>query len=153
MQWLMVALPGWGALQVLVIVGHIAFSAWHGDFKAKDCPPNMNYILCGTPLEALSSETSVLPDLGAEEEEADPGFLSRLIPDSVEGLGRGFAGTLGVLWRIPKFILSVVFFKYELLSDPSFLGLFGVMMQALSWVVAIAALAAVATAISGIIRG
>ena len=82
-----------------------------------------------------------------------PAFSGRLIPDSVEGLGRAFGGTLGVLWRIPKFILSVVFFKYELLSDPSFLGLFGVMMQALSWVVAIAAIAAVAATISGIIRG
>ena len=79
MQWLIVALPGWGALQVLVIVGHIAFSAWHGEFKAResDCPPNLNYILCGTPLAALSSETSTLPDLEAEDE-ADPGFLRPL---------------------------------------------------------------------------
>ena len=154
MQWLIAAIPFWGGLQVLVIVGHIVFSVWHGEFRARDsCPPDVNYILCGTPLTILYTGTKEVPELPNGQQEEQQEGLGRFVPDGLESLGRSFGGVLSLLWKVPVVIVSVMFFRYEILNDPSFLGLFGVIMQAASWVVTIAAIVAIIGTISGVIRG
>ena len=153
MQWLMAMIPVWLTLQILMGAGHLVFTVWNAGAYVSDCPAGVHYLLCGTPVENLMAETEALPDFEELDEDKEASWLSRLTPDFIEGAARGAGGVIAVGLQVPVVIVKVVFFDYEILRDPSFLGLFGIIAQAVSWIIAVAAIIAVFTAITGIYRG